>query len=370
MKKKFNNKTISFVALDEESDDLIGAVELLNQDKLKITPSEDKPVKYEDTLDTDQKAISNADIFDKYENLKSEIKIVPIFMLQPAPDDWNFFKPLSAERLAALAESIYAQGLLQPIVVRELDEEGTELQILAGHNRVKAFVALQKALPLEKENYASIEAKVFKYGMISDKQAQEIVVDTNFVQRGNLSARDKAICIFRKAQILSVEQNAESKYSKGRYNIAQKVADEFKLKRTAFYRYMEISKIYYEYEELINEGRISLKAAEIIASYPQDIQIELIHNHRELLTTRRIARLTKKTPYDEIIPTLAHVDDELNSFKYILEANILPHHDETPLLFYVKRDDYQDIINDIASLIASRKSIKNVPIVIKPQRRT
>ena len=171
MKKKFNNKTISFVALDEESDDLIGAVELLNQDKLKITPSEDKPVKYEDTLDTDQKAISNADIFDKYENLKSEIKIVPIFMLQPAPDDWNFFKPLPAERLAALAESIYAQGLLQPIVVRELDEEGTELQILAGHNRVKAFVALQKALPLEKENYASIEAKVFKYGMISDKQA-------------------------------------------------------------------------------------------------------------------------------------------------------------------------------------------------------
>lgn len=370
MKKKLNNKAISFVALDEETDDLVGAVELLTQDKLQNISSENKTIKYEDTLDLEQKAIGDTSILNKLDNLKSEIKNISISILQPAPDEWNFFKPLPSERLAALAESIYSQGLLQPIVVRELNEEGSDLQILAGHNRVKAYIALQKALPLEKEKFTNIEAKVFKYGMISDEQAQEIVVDTNFVQRGNLSARDKAICIFRKAQILSAEQKIEKKHSRGRHIIAQKVADEFKLKRTAFYRYMEISKICPEYEELINEGRISLKAAEIIASYPQDIQLDLIHHHRELLTTRRITRLSKKTPYDEIVPILSHIDDELESLKYVLETEVFPHYEETPILLYVKREEYGDIINDITSLIASRKSIKNIPITIKPQRRT
>ena len=43
---------------------------------------------------------------------------------------------------------------------------------------------------------------VYDYGAINDDQAQEIISDTNFVQRSNLPARDKALCIYNKMKML------------------------------------------------------------------------------------------------------------------------------------------------------------------------
>jgi hypothetical protein len=43
------------------------------------------------------------------------------------------------------------------------------------------------------------------------------------------------------------------------------------------------------------------------------------------------------------------MDDELESLKYVLETEVFPHYEETPILLYVKREEYGDIINDITN---------------------
>ena len=144
-----------------------------------------------------------------------------------------------------------------------------------------------------------------------------------------------------------------------------KISEEFKLKKTAYYRYLKISTIRPEYEELINDGKISLKAAEIIASFPQDIQFDLITNHKHLLTTKRIARLSSKTPPEKIVSVLEHEEDITS--KYTLEAAIAPTIDEVPVLFYVNKESYGYIKQFINTYNSTKEQdeIKDIPIMIK-----
>lgn len=356
-KKQTENKAISFVNIDEDQEDFIGAMELL-----KNKTEEESPISYEDTLDEEQKELIDVDSLDKFEEAENDFLKIPLDSLEASPDDWNFFESLSPERLASLAESIFVQGLLQPIVVRSLNEENTRYQILAGHNRTKAYRVLQKLYPDKAEDFSSIEAKVFKYGALTDLQAQEIVVDTNFIQRGNLSARDKAVCIYKKAQILSAEY-----HNRNRTLVAQKISEEFKLKKSSYYRYLKVSSIAPEYEELINNGRISLKAAEVIASYPKEIQLDLFMNHKHLLTTKRIARLSPKTPVSQIT-TILEADDE-SEYKYTLEAGFNPQINETPVLLYVKKSSYGKLQNLLNELCQNEEIVQNVPIMIKTRRK-
>lgn len=358
MKKKITeNKTITFVDIDEDQNDFVGAMELLRN-----KPEADLSIQYENTLDEEQKELADINSLEKFDEVENDFCKIPLKNLEASPDSWNFFEPLSSERLASLAESIFVQGLLQPIVVRELDKEATRYQILAGHNRTRAYSILQKLYPDKAEEFSMIEAKVFKYGALTDLQAQEIVVDTNFIQRGNLSARDKAVCIYKKAQILSNEYS-----NRNRTLIAQKVSEEFKLKKTAYYRYLKISTISPEYEELINGGTISLKAAEIIASYPKEVQLDLFMNHKELLTTKRIARLSAKTPPSQVVAILETNDE--SDYKYTIEASFDPKINEAPVLLYVKKSSYGKLQSFLQEMCKNEEVIQNIPIMIKKRRK-
>lgn len=79
------------------------------------------------------------------------------------------FKVINDEKLAALAESIKENGLMEPIIVRPI-ETGL-YEILAGHRRTKA-----SQLNGERE----INAIIIK---ADDELANRIMITTNFQQR-------------------------------------------------------------------------------------------------------------------------------------------------------------------------------------------
>jgi ParB family chromosome partitioning protein len=79
---------------------------------------------------------------------------VPVHLVEPSP--YQPRKDIHPEQLQELAESIRAEGLLQPIVVRKV---GEKFQLIAGERRWRAFQSLKlKTIPariLEASNASS-----------------------------------------------------------------------------------------------------------------------------------------------------------------------------------------------------------------------
>jgi len=79
---------------------------------------------------------------------------VPVHLVEPSP--YQPRKDIHTEQLQELAESIRAEGLLQPIVVRKV---GEKFQLIAGERRWRAFQSLKlKTIPariLEASNASS-----------------------------------------------------------------------------------------------------------------------------------------------------------------------------------------------------------------------
>jgi ParB family chromosome partitioning protein len=96
------------------------------------------------------------------------------------------FKLYEGERLDDMVRSIKELGVLQPVIVRPLNEDGTIYEILSGHNRVNAAKLAE---------FTEIPAIIKKD--LSDEEAKLIVTETNLIQRSfaDLSHSERAIAL-------------------------------------------------------------------------------------------------------------------------------------------------------------------------------
>lgn len=84
------------------------------------------------------------------------------------------FRLYEGERLADMMSSIETNGILVPVIVRkiEVDENGCDHEMLAGHNRMNAaqLLGVEKLPAVVKEK-------------LTDEEALMYVVETNVLQR-------------------------------------------------------------------------------------------------------------------------------------------------------------------------------------------
>ena len=273
-------------------------------------------------------------------NIVAEYKIIPMDQLQPAPIEWNYFSSLSDEKKTLMAESIYYNGLLQPIIVRSLNKDNTKFEILAGHHRTEAYNVLYEITGDKK--YREIEAKVFPYKSLTNEQAREIVEDTNFVQRGNLSAKDKALCIYNKAKAL------KNRGVKG--DIMDMVAGHFGIDRSTVFFWKKIVDLIPEFSDMFSEGKITLVTAARIASFPPGIQKQLYEN-KEYVTNETMAKVRAKDDPSEILDKLKKaslpnagnfygniIKSETKDSKYTITVDTPPTPSLKPILLYLPEE--------------------------------
>ena len=102
------------------------------------------------------------------------------------------FKVYSNDEMKELKDSIERIGLQNPIIVRRL--ENNKYEILAGHNRARAFKELGK------EKIPAIIQDV------DDDTAQMIMIDTNIVQRQNMTTMERAKAYKLKDEIKKIKR--------------------------------------------------------------------------------------------------------------------------------------------------------------------
>lgn len=112
---------------------------------------------------------------DKVESLPSSL---PISKLKPFSN--HPFKLYENDKMLGLVDSIKEQGVIVPILVRPIDDEKFEYEIIAGHNRVQA------------SRLAGIDVIPCNVREMDDEAATIAMVDTNLQQRDTILPSEKA----------------------------------------------------------------------------------------------------------------------------------------------------------------------------------
>ncbi|MGN1341226.1 MAG: ParB/RepB/Spo0J family partition protein [Oscillospiraceae bacterium] len=178
---------------------------------------------------------------------KSE-KLIPIDKLL----EWDNqpFKPYSDDALRTLAASISTNGLLTPIIVRP---EGDKYRIIAGHNRARACRML---------GWTDITAVVKDTDEI---HAKLMMLDTNLCQRQALSPSELIRAYKAQYEVLSEIEG------KG-YGVQKIIAEQYNLNRKTISKYLKCASLSDALLELLDEGRLSFRTAEIFVGLSEGNQ--------------------------------------------------------------------------------------------------
>lgn len=199
--------------------------------------------------------------------------VIKLDLLDPAPNEWNFFPPLEENRFEELVTSIDKDGLWCPIVVWA--RPNGRYTILGGHTRLRAYKRLledsrTKGDNVKEAHYSSIPAKVYAYGTLTEADARRICILNNGLGRAKEAPQLQLKSVLEMVRL----EKAHSYYGDG--DTLQRVANTFGISRSQAGIYTQIAK------KLIPEFqkeyglRLATTKARLISSFSPAIQRDLL----------------------------------------------------------------------------------------------
>ena len=217
---------------------------------------------------------------------KREKEFVDVSLLFDSPREWNFFPPLPAVKMIQLKLSIFENGIWTPVIVWE-KQSGEGYFILSGHNRVHALREIMTENPRStwKHDYSKVPCIIYKKDEIDEAKAQELIIDTNYIQR-ELTPKTRVEVIAKRTKYMRYQKN-------GNGETIDQLIKTLGLKKTAVYEDISISLLNPGLSELYFDGKITRKAVLRFTQYPADIQEWIFENFKDFLKTDRILNLNK-----------------------------------------------------------------------------
>ena len=225
-----------------------------------------------------------------------QIAMLPLDVLEDYPAELHPFHPASAARLESLRESIVQNGILAPLLVRDLGDG--RYQILAGHNRKRAA---------KLAGYSEVPCIIKD---VDDIDANNIMLADNLNHRPELLPSEKAMAYkmmldnMRKRQgertdltscqngTKLAETRADQKLSKNSTDSARQIQ-----------RYIRLTYLIPQLLELVDAGKLKLVAGSDISFLPQNIQeilADLMINEGVTVSTAKAAELKRVQPKSEL----------------------------------------------------------------------
>ena len=199
------------------------------------------------------------------ENLeKGELRKLPIEFLRPGK--YQPRKDMEPEALEELANSVKAQGIIQPIIVRPLEENSYE--IIAGERRWRAA------------QLAQLDTVPCIIKDVGDEAAIAIALIEN-IQREDLNAMEEAIALQRLMDEFELTQ--------------QSVADAVGKSRTTVTNLLRLMQLNDDVKVLLERGDIELGHAKVLLGVQGEMQSQLARViAAKAMTVREAERLVNK----------------------------------------------------------------------------
>ncbi len=230
--------------------------------------------------------------------------------LVPAPEDWNFFPPLSPDKRLEMKLSVLANGLFSPIIVWE--QENENYMILSGHNRFSVYKEILNEYEGEDienlllqakddetyalaenfnlDDYRTIEAIIFEREAIDEAKAKEIIIDTNYIQRDE----DKKLLTTILMNRLDIVRSRRDLKGKA-MNV---VADEMGISASTVYRqWILANKISPSMRELYYSDQLTLSSILKVQNLSQEIQDWVVDTYGDRLNSNVMKKVSQKKKY-------------------------------------------------------------------------
>jgi ParB family chromosome partitioning protein len=202
-------------------------------------------------------------------------------------------RDINAEALEELASSIRTQGVMQPLVVRKVDNE--KYEIIAGERRWRAA------------QQAGLDVVPVIVREVSDEAAIAMALIEN-IQREDLNAMEESLALLRLQQEFDLTQ--------------QQVADAVGKSRSAVTNLMRLASLEPEVQKLLERGDLELGHAKCLLALDGAKQINAARTVAGInMTVRQTEALVKKIqigdkskPDSEISssPDIQHLEDQIS----------------------------------------------------------
>ena len=234
------------------------------------------PITSMPTEKKDQSHISNTANFPSDNELQDSLRELDIENISPNP-----YQPRQVwdeQELSDLAESIRANGIIQPIIVRPT---GTKFQLIAGERRFRAaHLANLKTIPAIVRN-------------ASDKELLEWSLVEN-IHRVGLNPIERA----------KAYQDYISTFSLTQSQAAERLGED----RSVVSNYLRLLDLPQEIKQMLSDGQLSMGHARAILALPTDELRRKLANRALVgrLSVREVERLVRKyiTSSDHIKPNI------------------------------------------------------------------
>lgn len=222
--------------------------------------------------------MSNVGKIDFPENIRKGVRLIDI--KSPVPYKQHCFTLYSGERLDDMVRSIQNNGVIVPIIVRNIPNSD-KFEILSGHNRVYAAgMAGKKNVPaIVKENLSDTEAEVY-------------VIETNLIQRGfkDLKISEQAFAIalrykklfdskkikaitdeLRMIEQVKITERPPVGDGSGK-RIETIAAEEYGIGHSTVARFLRINELTDDLKKMVDEGSIKIRTAVELSFIPHELQ--------------------------------------------------------------------------------------------------
>ena len=185
------------------------------------------------------------------------------------PFEGHPYKVLDNEEMEALTESIHAEGILSPLIVRPL--EGTdEYEVISGHRRLHAA---------QRAGLSEVPALVYE---ISREEAAIMLVDSN-LHREHILPSEKAFAYKMKMEAMSRQgqrTDITSTQVARKLETAEIIGDASGESKNQVRRYIRLTHLIPELLQLVDDGKIALTPAVELSYLPEKAQTCLLEEMR------------------------------------------------------------------------------------------
>ena len=176
-------------------------------------------------------------------------KLMNIKLEKLHPFENHPYKVLDDDSMTELIESIKEYGLLNRVIVRPIENNTEEYEIISGHRRVHAAELLEM-----KEVPAVVH-------FIDRDEATKIMVDSN-IQRENVSIMERGRAYRMKLDAMNRQgSRTDLTFSPvgKKLESGKKLASDVGESQTQTYRYIRLTYLVPELQEFADEGKIKLR---------------------------------------------------------------------------------------------------------------
>lgn len=220
------------------------------------------------------------------------LKDLPIHLLQPS--QYQPRKNMSDDALSELSDSIRAQGVIQPVVVREVAAQ--QYEIIAGERRWRA------------SRQAGLQSIPCIIKVVDDRSAVAIALIEN-IQREDLNAIEEAEALERLQSEFSLTH--------------QQVADAVGKSRTTVSNLLRLNQLEAVVKRMVEKRQLEMGHARALLALDAALQVEAAQTVVDkLLTVRETEKLVKKilTPATE--PKVAAIDPKVEALENSLSEQL------------------------------------------------